>query len=304
LGEQNSDAHLVPDTQTGSRNWRAWASETHTAIIAASATIMVGLVTTTINAVVSFEEKKMEIEQRRFEEHEQERSIVLQQAMTASDSHDFLGRLIRAADLGLLPDPDGAYRRKARSLDTPPSARQQNVQSKSASAPAASSSEMPPADGSPQRQMGNLATNTSASAIVSQIHPLVNEGAAAAAGFIIPVSGKIIAGFGSLGSGMHNDGINIAAPAGTPVHAAGDGIVTYAGNELRGYGNLILVKHGNDYVTAYTHLQTISVARGERVDRGAVIGTVGDTGDVLQPQLHFEIRRAARPVDPRALSMR
>jgi murein DD-endopeptidase MepM/ murein hydrolase activator NlpD len=120
-------------------------------------------------------------------------------------------------------------------------------------------------------------------------------------GFVVPVSGKVIAGFGSYASGERNDGINIAAPAGTPIHAAADGVVTYAGNELKGYGNLILIKHGDTYVTAYAHTNSIGVARGQRVARGDVIGTVGQTGDVTQPQLHFEIRRNMKPIDPRAI---
>jgi murein DD-endopeptidase MepM/ murein hydrolase activator NlpD len=119
--------------------------------------------------------------------------------------------------------------------------------------------------------------------------------------FRAPVSGRIIEGFGSTGNGQRNDGINIAAPAGTPIHAAADGVVTYAGNELKGYGNLILIKHDGDMVTAYAHANSIGVARGQHVSRGDVIGTVGQTGDVDQPQLHFEVRSGMKPVDPRGL---
>ena len=120
-------------------------------------------------------------------------------------------------------------------------------------------------------------------------------------GFVMPVSGTVIAGFGSTGGGQRNDGINIAAASGTPIHAAADGVVTYAGNELKGYGNLILIKHGDTYVTAYAHTNSIGVARGQRVAKGDVIGTVGETGDVTRPQLHFEIRRNMKPIDPRAI---
>ena len=126
-------------------------------------------------------------------------------------------------------------------------------------------------------------------------------GDALTSGFVVPVSGRIISGFGSTASGERNDGINIAAPAGTPIHASADGVVTYAGNELKGYGNLILIKHGDTYVTAYAHTSAIGVARGQRVAKGDVIGTVGQTGDVTQPQLHFEIRRNMKPIDPRAI---
>jgi murein DD-endopeptidase MepM/ murein hydrolase activator NlpD len=116
-----------------------------------------------------------------------------------------------------------------------------------------------------------------------------------------PVEGKIIVAFGKGGDGERNDGINIAADLGTPIHAAAAGTVTYAGNELKGYGNLILIKHDNGYVTAYAHAERITVARGDRVDRGDVIGFAGATGDVTSPQLHFEIRQGVKPVDPRPL---
>lgn len=119
--------------------------------------------------------------------------------------------------------------------------------------------------------------------------------------FCSPVSGRVIQGFGNTGDGQRNDGINIAAPVGTPIHAAADGIVSYAGNELKGYGNLILIKHDDGFVTAYAHANSIGVARGQRVAKGDVIGTVGQTGDVAQPQLHFEVRQGMKPVDPRPL---
>lgn len=119
--------------------------------------------------------------------------------------------------------------------------------------------------------------------------------------FCSPVTGRIIQGFGDTGNGQRNDGINIAAPAGSPIRAAADGTVSYAGNELKGYGNLILIKHEDGYVTAYAHANSIGVARGQHVAKGDVIGTVGQTGDVDQPQLHFEVRQGMKPVDPRPL---
>jgi murein DD-endopeptidase MepM/ murein hydrolase activator NlpD len=121
--------------------------------------------------------------------------------------------------------------------------------------------------------------------------------------FASPVSGRIIEGFGQTGNGQRNDGINIAAASGTPIHAAADGTVSYAGNELKGYGNLILIKHDDGFVTAYAHANSIGVARGQHVAKGDVIGTVGQTGDVDQPQLHFEVRQGMKPVDPRPLLM-
>jgi len=117
-------------------------------------------------------------------------------------------------------------------------------------------------------------------------------------GFLWPVKGKVISRFGPKGKGLHNDGINIAAPKGTPILAAQHGVVAYSGNELRGFGNLILIKHDKGYMTAYAHASQILVKPGARVKRGEVIGRVGSTGSVAGPQLHFEIRRGRRPIDP------
>lgn len=116
--------------------------------------------------------------------------------------------------------------------------------------------------------------------------------------FIWPVRGRIVEGFGSGRNGTQNDGINIAARAGAPVYAAAAGEVVYAGNELRGYGNLVLLKHEGGYITAYAHNSTVLVHKGERVARGQTIARVGATGSVREPQLHFEIRLGRSPVDP------
>ena len=113
-----------------------------------------------------------------------------------------------------------------------------------------------------------------------------------------PVRGRIIAAFGPKPNGLQNDGINLAVPEGTPIKAAEDGVVAYAGNELKGYGNLVLVRHANGFVTAYAHASDILVKRGESVKRGQVIAHSGQTGNVTSPQLHFEIRKGATPVDP------
>jgi len=109
-----------------------------------------------------------------------------------------------------------------------------------------------------------------------------------------PVKGRVISGFGSGG----NEGINIAVPEGTPVKAAEGGTVAYAGNELKGYGNLVLIRHENGYVSAYAHNGEIAVKRGEKIKRGQVIAKSGQSGNVNSPQLHFEIRKGSTPVDP------
>ncbi len=114
-----------------------------------------------------------------------------------------------------------------------------------------------------------------------------------------PVKGKVISTFGPKPDGLHNDGLNIAAAKGATVVAADNGVVAYAGNELRGFGNLLLVKHSDGFITAYAHLDRISVERGAAVKRGQAIGTVGQTGSVTSPQLHFELRKGSQAVDPR-----
>ncbi len=119
--------------------------------------------------------------------------------------------------------------------------------------------------------------------------------------FAWPVAGPVISDYGASISGERNAGINIATPYGTPIHAAAAGEISYAGNELRGYGNLVLIKHDDGYVTAYAHAERIVVNRGDYVAKGQVIGYAGQTGDVTSPQLHFEIRKGVQPVNPHSL---
>jgi murein DD-endopeptidase MepM/ murein hydrolase activator NlpD len=113
-----------------------------------------------------------------------------------------------------------------------------------------------------------------------------------------PVRGKVITTYGAKTNGKSNDGINLAVPEGTPIKAAEDGVVAYSGNELKGYGNLILVRHANGYVTAYAHASELLVKRGDTIKRGQVIAKSGQSGEVGSPQLHFEIRKGSMPVDP------
>lgn len=113
-----------------------------------------------------------------------------------------------------------------------------------------------------------------------------------------PVRGKVISGFGPKPNGLKNEGINIAVPEGTSIRAADSGVVAYAGNELKGYGNLVLIRHENGYVTAYAHAKELFVKRGDTVKRGDVIAKAGQTGSVSSPQLHFEVRKGAVALDP------
>ena len=135
------------------------------------------------------------------------------------------------------------------------------------------------------------------------VDPTANDEAPASSSagkpaFRWPVRGRVISGFGPKPGGQQNAGINLAVPEGTSVRAAEDGVVAYSGNELKGYGNLVLVRHSNGYVTAYAHANELKVKRGDRVRRGQIIATSGQTGGVASPQLHFEIRRGSTPVDP------
>ncbi|AZO77858.1 MULTISPECIES: LysM peptidoglycan-binding domain-containing M23 family metallopeptidase [unclassified Bosea (in: a-proteobacteria)] len=125
--------------------------------------------------------------------------------------------------------------------------------------------------------------------------PKAEEPASSGAEFRWPARGRVIAGYAGKGG---NEGINIAVPEGTPIKAAEGGVVAYAGSELKGYGNLVLIRHPNGYVSAYAHNGELSVKRGEQVKRGQVVAKSGQSGNVNSPQLHFELRKGSTPVDP------
>lgn len=120
----------------------------------------------------------------------------------------------------------------------------------------------------------------------------------ASKGLIWPVKGKVISAFGPRAGGEYNDGINIAAMQGEPIVAAADGEVVYSGNELKGYGNMVILRHDNGLMTAYAHADRILVSKGEQVKQGVTIATVGKSGGVDQAQLHFGVRKDKQPVDP------
>ncbi len=119
-----------------------------------------------------------------------------------------------------------------------------------------------------------------------------------AGAFTWPTNGAIVGRFGAAGAGKINDGINIAAAEGSPVKASADGVVVYSGNEIGVFGGLILVDHGDGWVTAYGHLGQLNVNRGVRVKAGQLLGSVSETGYVTEPQLHFEIRKDRKPINP------
>src|SRR6266481_6173829 len=161
----------------------------------------------------------------------------------------------------------------------------------------APATKMAAAGGPPQSARLAQATATVEDAAVAT--PVkATEATGALPTFRWPVRGKVITTYGAKTNGKSNDGINLAVPEGTPVKAAEDGVVAYSGNELKGYGNLVLVRHSNGYVTAYAHASELLVKRGDPIKRGQVIAKSGQSGEVGSPQLHFEIRKGSSPVDP------
>ncbi len=117
--------------------------------------------------------------------------------------------------------------------------------------------------------------------------------------FLKPVEGKIISAYGPKKDGLHNDGVNIQAPRGTPVRAAENGVIVYAGNDLEASGNLVIIRHQDKWMTAYAHMDRLLIKRGETIKRGQSIGTVGSSGSVDSPQLHFEVRRGTEALNPK-----
>ena len=116
--------------------------------------------------------------------------------------------------------------------------------------------------------------------------------------FIWPVKGKLLSKYGKSKEGFYNDGINIDSKKGTKVMSSQAGKVIYCGNEIPGYGNLILIKHSKNWITAYAHLNEVFTEKGKKVSKGEIIGSVGNTGNVRSPQLHFEIRKGKESVNP------
>jgi murein DD-endopeptidase MepM/ murein hydrolase activator NlpD len=198
--------------------------------------------------------------------------------------------------------PPSAYRAPVRSYSTPPANGGPYVPSPAAVAAgerarayAAASANPPPAGAASYRPAPQ---NQEPAA------PRVDVAAAGRGRFIWPVRGEIISPFGVMGVGRRNDGIDIKSAQGTVVQAAAAGEVVYAGNQVPGFGNLVLVKHADGWVTAYAHLDRVSVQMKQTIGQGQEIGQVGNTGGVPAPELHFEIRYApsvtdkARPIDP------
>jgi murein DD-endopeptidase MepM/ murein hydrolase activator NlpD len=158
-----------------------------------------------------------------------------------------------------------------------------------AASPIASREMLEPAESAPP-----ATANASVQSNGPLIQPKVEPTLSGAEKFRWPVSGRVITDFAN----SKGTGINIEAPEGAAIRAAENGQVIYVGNGVEGYGNLILIRHPNGYVSAYAHLKDTKVAKGDVVSRGDQIGTAGMTGSVSRPQLHFELRKGATPVDP------
>jgi murein DD-endopeptidase MepM/ murein hydrolase activator NlpD len=163
-------------------------------------------------------------------------------------------------------------------------------------APAAPVTKLAAADTPQKARLAQAAPNAEEPAVQSPVK--ATEATGALPTFRWPARGKVITAYGAKSNGKSNDGINLAVPEGTPIKAADDGVVAYSGNELKGYGNLVLVRHANGYVTAYAHASELMVKRGDTIKRGQVIAKSGQSGEVQSPQLHFEIRKGSSPVDP------
>jgi murein DD-endopeptidase MepM/ murein hydrolase activator NlpD len=182
----------------------------------------------------------------------------------------------------------------------------------SASGPAVSAEPLPSPVPAQPRATG-VASAPSAPAVASRPHPSPvpmpsAEAVQAAAersppalsgdGFLWPVAGKVISGFGNKPNRQRNDGVNIAVGRGTPILAAEHGVVVYAGSGISGFGNMVLLKHADNFTTAYAHADRLDVAVGDVVRRGQILGSVGATGEVGSAQLHFELRSGRMPLDP------
>lgn len=168
---------------------------------------------------------------------------------------------------------------------------------------------VPDLSGAPVRTVGTVKTDSGAGQVANTAQQkqkissdptqkLPKISARSASKFSWPVQGRILSGYGAKSDGLFNDGINIAATRGAVVKAAENGVVAYAGNEVKGMGNLIIIQHSGGWMTVYAHLNSMSVRRGTKVSVGQKIGTVGETGKVDEPQLHFEIRKGTKAYNP------
>ena len=200
-----------------------------------------------------------------------------------------------AAGMPPVPSPSPAVLAEAPSPTRPDAARSGDATSVPRRAPTSTSGSAPtPPPAAKSKPAPRTVAKPPSAPVRTALKPLPPR----AGRFLRPVPGPVVAGFGPQPDGLHNDGINIAAPRGAGVHSAEAGRVAYSGNELPGYGNLLLIRHRGGWVSAYAHNDRLLVGRGDEVQRGQRIALVGSSGRVTTPQLHFELRRQGRAVDP------
>jgi hypothetical protein len=163
--------------------------------------------------------------------------------------------------------------------------------------------ELPPAQASVSQSSASAQVKSTLAQVERPVPaaPKFEPPTQSAPNMVWPVQGPVLSTFGPKGEGLNNDGVNIGAPKGSPVVAAANGIVVYAGNEMKGFGNLVLIRHQGGWVTAYAHLDRTLIAKDAVVAQGDMIGTVGKTGNVGSPQLHFETRYKDKAVDPKSI---
>jgi murein DD-endopeptidase MepM/ murein hydrolase activator NlpD len=186
----------------------------------------------------------------------------------------------------------------AKSAAAPVAAQPAQVVAAQPGAVAAPATKMAAVEPKEKARLAQATPTPEAAAAATETPVKTAEATGALPTFRWPVRGRVVTGYGAKTNGKSNDGINVAVPEGTPVKAAEDGVVAYSGNELKGYGNLVLIRHSNGYVTAYAHASELMVKRGETIKRGQIIAKSGQSGEVGSPQLHFEIRKGSSPVDP------
>ena len=206
-----------------------------------------------------------------------------------------------APALGPMPTPVSAAEAPVQQQELPPLTPAEPNKKGTAGLAPVESLNLPSAAPAPvQTTVATVAPQPAPAATVSS-PPAVEEAGPPPSDMAWPVKGPVLSGFGPKGQGLNNDGINIGAPKGSPVVASAGGTVVYAGNEMKGFGNLVLIRHGGGWVSAYAHLDRVLVNKDAVVARGDMIGTVGKTGNVPSPQLHFEVRHDGKPVDPQTV---
>ncbi|TNM65020.1 LysM peptidoglycan-binding domain-containing M23 family metallopeptidase [Aliirhizobium smilacinae] len=215
---------------------------------------------------------------------------VLKAANGMTDGTVRIGQTLKVANAGAATDP-------VRTASVPQKPAEQMPAAPKAAAPQPAVAKVEPAVASPSKPAA--AENASLSEVEKKSDMAsVAPQSTGIDKYRWPVNGAVIAGYGSNVNGSRNDGIDISVPEGTPIKAAENGVVIYAGNGLKQLGNTVLVRHDDGKVTVYGHASAINVTRGQKVTRGQTLAASGMSGDAQRPQVHFEVRKDATPVNP------